>query len=366
MTSSSSSGIQRAPTPWLAVRREFGPRRALVLSILAFLLPCGVWCAVSYLPFVWHPKVLILAQNDTVLLEGKRYDPPMVERMNAQALQDGKTPAVGRPANPVFLPAPHEVWHALYTVFTTPPRNRITDKWFHQRVYESLRVIFWGFAWASLLGVPLGILCGTFALFSKLNEPFIDFIRYMPAPAFGTLMVAVLGTQEAPKVAIIFIGTFFQMVLVLANTTRQIDTALLEAAQTLGARRWRLVTHVVIPGVLPRLYIDMRILLGWAWTYLIVAELIGEKSGITAYIQQQGRYFNFDRVYAGIVSIGLLGLGTDQILQVLGWRLFPAQRQGAPGILAAARRSLGAIVRKRVPITLPTTQEAKSVDGAVS
>ena len=368
MSSSSRNGIQLAPTPWFAVRREFGPRRTVALSFLAFVLPFVAWCAISYLPFVWHPKVLILEQNGTVLQEGKRYDPPMVERMNAQAMRDGKAPAVGQPANPVFLPAPHEVVHALYTVFTTPPRNRITDKWFHQRVYESLRVIFWGFAWASLLGVPMGILCGTFALFSKLNEPFIDFVRYMPAPAFGTLMVAVLGTQEAPKVAIIFIGTFFQMVLVLANTTRQIDTALLEAAQTLGARRWQLLTHVVIPGVLPRLYIDMRILLGWAWTYLIVAELIGEKSGITAYIQQQGRYFNFERVYAGIVSIGLLGLGTDQILQVLGWRLFPAQRERAPGLLAAIRRSVDAIIRKREPVgaTLPVTQEAKPVDGDIS
>ena len=327
--------MQHAPTPWLAVRREFAPRRALALSILAFLLPCGVWCAVSYLPFVWHPKVLILASHDTALLEGKRYDPAMVERMNARALSAGKTPAVGQPANPVFLPAPHEVLSALYTVFTTPPRNRITDKWFHQRVYESLRVIFWGFMWASLLGVPLGILCGTFALFSKLNEPVIDFIRYMPAPAFGTLMVAVLGTQEAPKVAIIFIGTFFQMVLVLANTTRQID---------------------------------MRILLGWAWTYLIVAELIGEKSGITAYIQQQGRYFNFERVYAGIVSIGLLGIGTDQILRLFGRQMFPAQRQGAPGFLTALSRTLGAAVRRRVPAAVPAspTREARSVDGAAS
>ena len=216
--------------------------------------------------------------------------------------------------------------------------------------------------------MPLGILCGTFALFSKLNEPVIDFIRYMPAPAFGTLMVAILGTQEAPKVAIIFIGTFFQMVLVLANTTRQTDTALLEAAQTLGARRWRLVTHVVIPGVLPRLYIDMRILLGWAWTYLIVAELIGEKSGITAYIQQQGRYFNFERVYAGIVSIGLLGLGTDQILRLFGRQMFPAQRQGAPGFLTTLSRTLGAAVRRRVPAAVPAspTRETRSVDGAAS
>ena len=89
-------------------------------------------------------------------------------------------------------------------------------------------------------------------LFSRLTEPFVDFIRYMPAPAFGTLLVAILGTQEAPKVAMIFVGTFFQMVLVLANTTRQMDPALLEAAQTLGADNRRLLTRVVVPGVLPR------------------------------------------------------------------------------------------------------------------
>ena len=81
-------------------------------------------------------------------------------------------------------------------------------------------------------------------LFSRLTEPFVDFIRYMPAPVFGALLVAILGTQEAPKIAIIFIGTFFQMVLVVANTTRQIDPALLEAAQTLGADNRRLLTRV--------------------------------------------------------------------------------------------------------------------------
>lgn len=171
--------------PWLAVRRELNHRRTLTLSILAFVLPLGVWCAVSYVPFIWHPKVLILAKHDTALLEGKRYDPAMVANMNAQALSAGKTPAIGRPANPVFLPAPHEVLQSLYTVFTTPPRNRRTDQRFHQRVYESLRVIFWGFVWASLLGVPLGILCGTFALFSKLSEPVIDFIRYITATRYA-------------------------------------------------------------------------------------------------------------------------------------------------------------------------------------
>ncbi|HVH07846.1 MAG TPA: ABC transporter permease subunit [Myxococcota bacterium] len=322
--------------PWLAVHRDLGPRRNAVLGVLAFVLPLAVWSAFSYVPFLWHPKVLVTAKGDTFLGEGKRYDPEAFRDANVKAVAEGKAPAAGEPANPVFLPAPHEVLRALVLGFREAPLNA-SDSWLHERIFESLRVIFWGFFWASVIGVPLGILCGSFLLFSRLTEPFVDFIRYMPAPAFGTLLVAILGTQAAPKVAVIFVGTFFQMVLVLANTTRQTDPQLLEAAQTLGAGNRRLLTRVIVPGALPRLYVDMRILLGWAWTYLIVAELIGEKSGITAYIQQQGRYFNFDKVYAGIIIIGLLGLASDQILQVLGRRLFPWEADAATGPSFAAR-----------------------------
>src|SRR4029079_10145600 len=105
-----------------------------------------------------------------------------------------------------------------------------------------------------LLGVPLGILCGTFPFFSKITEPFVDFTRYMPAPAFGALAVAVLGIYDPPKIAIIFLGTFFQQVLVIANTTRKLDTSLLEAAQTLGANRIRLLFRVIVPGISVDLY----------------------------------------------------------------------------------------------------------------
>ena len=324
--------------PWLAVHQDLGPRRRSLLGVLAFVLPLAIWSAFSYVPFLWHPKVLVTATGDTYLAEGKRYEKDAFREANEKAKAEGKAPAVGAPANPVFLPAPHEVGRALFTGFLEAPQNT-SDSWLHERIGESLRVIFWGFVWASLFGVPLGVLCGSFMLFARLTEPFVDFIRYMPAPAFGTLLVAILGTQEAPKVAVIFVGTFFQMVLVLANTTRQMDPALLEAAKTLGAGSRRLLTRVIVPGVLPRLYIDMRILLGWAWTYLIVAELIGEKSGITAHIQQQGRYFNFDKVYAGIIMIGLLGLVSDQLLQVLGRRLFPweADASTAPSRLARLR-----------------------------
>jgi NitT/TauT family transport system permease protein len=100
----------------------------------------------------------------------------------------------------------------------------------------------------------------------------------------------------------------------------------LEAAMTLGAKRLSLLFKVVIPGIITDLYKDLRILLGWAWTYLIVAELIGTSSGITWFITQQARYKNFDNVYAAIMMIGIIGLTTDLILAWLGRRIFPWQR----------------------------------------
>jgi NitT/TauT family transport system permease protein len=237
----------------------------------------------------------------------------------------GKTLPEGSPANPIYLPAPHAVAKALYTGFTTAPQQR-DGKWLHESLWHSIQIIFWGFFISSLIGVPLGILCGTFSAVSRINEPFVEFFRYLPAPAFGALAVAILGIYDGPKIAIIVIGTLFQQILIIANTTRKLNYSLIEAALTLGTNKFKLLLHVIIPGILPELYRDQRILLGWAWTYLIVAELIGTSSGITWFITQQARYQHFDNVYAAIIIIGVLGLGGDLILAWLSKRLFPWDR----------------------------------------
>ena len=110
--------------------------------------------------------------------------------------------------------------------------------------------------------MPLGILAGTYTTFARLSEPFIEYFRYLPAPAFGALAVAILGIYDGPKIAIIVIGTLFQQVLIIANTTRKLEATILEAARTLGTRGVKLLTKVVVPGILPDLYRDQRILLG--------------------------------------------------------------------------------------------------------
>jgi NitT/TauT family transport system permease protein len=138
-------------------------------------------------------------------------------------------------------------------------------------------------------------------------------------------------------------------VLIIANTTRRIDPSLLEAAQTLGASRRQLLFRVVVPGVITEIYTDMRVLLGWAWTYLIVAELIGVSSGITYFINQQAKYRNYDKVFASIILIGLIGLFTDILLAALGRRLFPWIPSSRARSLPHASGSLGG---KRASSTL--------------
>lgn len=313
-------------TSWFAVRRELSPRKKAVLGMGSFLLPLLVWCIVSYVPGVWHPMVLVSQPGDVDyfqvdMLVDKQVFADELESMRTQ----GKAVPQGEPANPIYLPAPHQVAKAFYSAFTTEPEQQ-DGPWLHESLWHSVTIIFWGFLISSLIGVPLGILCGTYSAVSRLNEPFIEFFRYLPAPAFGALAVAILGIYDGPKISIIVIGTLFQQVLIIANTTRKLDYALLEAAMTLGTSRVRLLFSVILPGILPELYRDQRILLGWAWTYLIVAELIGTSSGITWFITQQARYQHFDNVYAAIFMIGLLGLGSDLLLARLGKKLFPWDR----------------------------------------
>ncbi len=272
------------------------------------------------------PHRLLSAENLNVIKEnweimkagGEDYDSASFpSEPLLHLIPDGER-AVGRPS---YLPAPHEVFLAGRDLFLGTSSRVDAD--LLGRYGDSLAIVFTGFLIACLVGLPIGLLAGTFDFFAKLFEPFVDFFRYMPAPAFGTLLVFLLGSHDAPKVALVFLGTVCQAVLMTANTTRQLDTGLLDAAQTLGAKKADLVFRVVIPGVIHNLYNDLRILLGWAWTWLVIAELMGVKSGLTEIIDTHGRRFNFDIVYATILMIGITGFLTDQFLSRLHPILFP-------------------------------------------
>lgn len=239
---------------------------------------------------------------------------------------------VGHPANPVWLPAPEAVAAAMVTAFSAPPA-RAGDPWLHERLLHSLRVVAQGFGLALLLGLPLGLLAGSFSAIGRLLEPPCNFLGYIPPPAFAALLVGIFGLQDGPKVGMVFIASVFSLVLMTAASVRALDKSVLEAAQTLGADRRALLLRVVLPGSLPRIFADIRVLLAMGWTILIVAEVTGEKSGLSAFMDQQGKYRNYANVYAVMLILGSIGLAVDQILALLQPLFFPWQGRVAPAWL---------------------------------
>lgn len=302
--------------------RYLTKKTTLGLNVLSFLIPILLWCAVSYLPFIWHPEVQITdAGSMTYLQEGSRINKELFFSEAQSAIAAGDVPPKGNLVNPIYLPAPHEVAVAMFTAFTTSP-VQADAPWLHESLWQSIKTVFIAFFISSIIGIPLGLICGFSEKIAQITQPFVEFFRYLPAPAFGPLAVAILGIYDGPKIAIIVIGTLFQQILIIANTTRTMDVGLIEAGYTLGTNKLKSFFYVLLPAVIPDVYRDLRVLLGWAWTYLIVAELIGTTSGITWFIVQQARYQQFDNVYAGILLIGFVGLGTDILLYQLGKKLF--------------------------------------------
>ncbi|MDP2805169.1 MAG: ABC transporter permease, partial [Gallionellaceae bacterium] len=158
-------------------------RKHTLLVLGSFLLPLLIWSAVSYLPFVWHPKILVEQPGgvdyfNVGMLVDKSVFNDELANMQTQHLELPQ----GIAANPIYLPAPHEVAKAFYTAFVTPPPQKDMP-WLHESLWHSITIIFWGFLLSSLIGVPLGILSGTYPTLARLSEPFIEFFRYLPAPA---------------------------------------------------------------------------------------------------------------------------------------------------------------------------------------
>jgi NitT/TauT family transport system permease protein len=187
----------------------------------------------------------------------------------------------------------------------------------------SVERVFGGFLLAATIGLPLGVLIGTFRVFEAYLEPVNDFFRYMPTPAFIPLVMIWVGIGEGAKISVIFLGTFFQLVLMVADNVRQVPMQQIEAAQTMGADRREIIRYVIVPSAMPGIADTLRITLGWAWTYLVVAELVASSSGLGFQIMRAQRFLQTDKIFMGIFVIGLLGLALDQMARLGHRRLFP-------------------------------------------
>ncbi|WAJ28348.1 ABC transporter permease [Antarcticirhabdus aurantiaca] len=215
----------------------------------------------------------------------------------------------------MFLPTPTAVFERAVAM--------IGDGSLLTHALSSVQVVMIGFALSSLVAVPVGLWMGTYAPVRAAIEPVVNFIRYLPVTSFVPLFILWIGIGLQQRVTVIVFGVFFQQLVMVADSARGIARDLVNAAYTLGTKRSEVVWHIVFPATLPAILDMLRVTAGWAWTYLVVAELVAASSGLGYISLRAMRGFQVDTIFLAVLTIGFLGLVTDLFFRLLRRKLAP-------------------------------------------
>lgn len=210
---------------------------------------------------------------------------------------------------PFFVPTPTIVLDTIRIEFASG------NLWQHMAI-SCLRATL-GFFLAAFLAYPIGAFMGINKTFENLVEPFNDLIRYMPVPAFIPLLILWFGVGITTQIAVIFVGTFFQLTIMVQDAFANVQKEYLETGRSLSFNKIEMLRSVYIPASLPQVYDALRVTVGWAWSYLILAEIVGASKGLGFMIVEAQRFLKTPKVMAGIIVIGGIGLITDLILRKL-------------------------------------------------
>jgi NitT/TauT family transport system permease protein len=215
---------------------------------------------------------------------------------------------------PLFLPGPAQVMDQLWSLAKTG------------QLWQDASISIWrisvGFLISTVFALPIGVLIGCYKSWEAIVEPVVDFVRYMPVVAFVPLTILWTGTGDTQKYLIIWIGTFFQQVLLIMDNVKGVPWDFVNLGRTLQMRESRILTRIVVPSALPGIWDSLRISLGWAWTWLVVAELVAATSGLGYRITTAQRFFHTDIIIGYILLLGCFGLATDQAMKAIGRRMF--------------------------------------------
>jgi NitT/TauT family transport system permease protein len=226
-----------------------------------------------------------------------------------------------------LLPAPSQVLVAWADwIFATDGNTQsYSGHWLFDTAASASRV-FSGFALATVLGISIGMAIGWSRTIEKLIEPVLQILRPVPPVSWIPLAIIWFGIANKPAIFLVFLGSFFPVLLSTIHGVKTCDRNLLRAGAMAGGSPHKLLRHIVFPAALPSIFSGLRIAIGSAWMLTVTAEMVAVKSGV-GYVLWDSYYFlRYDLVIAAMVSIGLLGFLSDMAIKLLAARVLRWQR----------------------------------------
>ena len=220
---------------------------------------------------------------------------------------------------PLFLPSPQAVW----LQFSDYLGGRANDRPLWQHAAASLLRVFSAFALACMTAIPVGIAMGMSRVARGIFDPPLEFYRPLPPLAYLPLIIIWFGIDELPKVLLIYLSCFAPLALAARAGMKTASQEQIHAALSMGASRWQVVRHVVLPAALPEVLVGMRIAIGFGWTTLVAAEMVAANVGLGQMVLNASNFLRTDIVVMGIIVIGSVAWAFDLLMRLLERRLVP-------------------------------------------
>ncbi|HEY0797815.1 MAG TPA: ABC transporter permease [Candidatus Baltobacteraceae bacterium] len=214
----------------------------------------------------------------------------------------------------MFLPSPASVWTAFHTLMADG---------YGSDIVASLTRVAIGFSIAVLLSIPVGLLMGTFGTWESILAPMVGTLRYVPIPALVPLLILWLGIDEAPKIAVIALATFFYNTIMVADGVRNVPRDFVNVSYTLGANRLDVLRRVILPAAMPQIIDALRVNIAVSFNFLFIAELVAADSGMGHRMEIAQRTNSSDQMFVGLIIIIIIGFVLDRLFRVAQRRLMP-------------------------------------------
>jgi taurine transport system permease protein len=233
-------------------------------------------------------------------------------------------PATGMQMEPIWLPAPEAVWSRFVEIATGDFRNSTLAE---HLGYSLFRVIV-GFVLGALVGIPLGYAMGLSNWFRGWFDPIVEFMRPVPPLALIPLVIIWAGIGEVGKIILLFLAALWIMAIAARSGVSGVRISKVHAAYSLGASKWQIMRHVIIPNSLPEIFTGARVAMGVCWGTVVAAELVAAEKGAGMMIMVASKFQSTDIVIMGIILIGIIGFSIDMLMRQAEKWLVPWKGKG--------------------------------------